>query len=181
MAIMSSLAMISVADRYQLSFKSILVIVFICFIPKTLEPFYGLKNLLFGVSTNETQSCQVPFVQPSEYSKKQLGLWIKANTRLSDLVYIAGTGSTIQAYSERLSPTIYFNATQTRNAKAKLYADLLSNRPGWILVPLFAEYKMHIHIDTRNFIDSLISKHYRYIQCIYGYSLYQRVEYVPGQ
>lgn len=173
-SIMSAISLAWLVDKYKVPYRPILFIILIAFFPKSWEPVFGLKNWLVRANSNPALFCQPPYPQPDEQGKKQLGLWIKANTKDADLVYIAGTGSTIQAYSERISPTMYFNATQTSKAKEKLYADLHLNSPAWILVPRFSEYKMHVYKDTRDFVDSLVSKNYRPVQCMYGYLIFRQ-------
>lgn len=173
MAIMSSISLAWLVDKYKVPLRPVVLIICIAFFPKTWEPLFGLKKILAGIETKSKDFCQHPFPQPDEYSKKQLGLWIRANTGRSELVYVAGTGSQIQAYSERLSPSVYFNATHTKKAKEQLFRDLVNNKADWILVPKFAEYEKHVQKDIREFISLLISKEYSYEQCMFAYDIFR--------
>ena len=89
------------------------------------------------------------------------------------MVYVAGFGAPVQAYSERISPTIYFNVTQTRLAKARFYSDMHRNKPAIILVPLFSEYHNLVSQDMRQFVDELVAKNYYLDRCMYNYNIYR--------
>jgi hypothetical protein len=114
-----------------------------------------------------------PYIKPEEGDRKKLGLWIKSNTAMQEKVYIAGFGAQEQVYSERLSPSIYFNVTQTPIAKKKLFEDLRMNKPGMILIPLYSEYEQFVGKDIRLFISGLLAKDYYLDQCLYNYSIYK--------
>ena len=117
--------------------------------------------------------CHEPYVQPDESASRQLGLWVKANTAENDKVYVAGYGAQVQAYSERISPTIYFNVTQTRIAKDRLFMDMKENKAQMILVPLFPEYKQWVDSDLRTYIDQLVARDYDFDRCLFNYSIYK--------
>jgi hypothetical protein len=117
--------------------------------------------------------CHEPSVQPDESASRQLGLWVKANTAENDKVYVAGYGAQVQAYSERISPTIYFNVTQTRIAKDRLFMDMKENKAQMILVPLFPEYKQWVDSDLRTYIDQLVARDYDFDRCLFNYSIYK--------
>lgn len=172
-SLMSAILISYLIENYKLPFRQVLIVLIIVFFPKTWEPLFGIKKLLLGASDKSEKFCQPPYQQTDVYSKKKLGLWVKANSSEKDYVFIAGSGAQVQAYSERISPTIYFNTTQTALAKQRLFADLQKNKPKWILIPKFPEYKQHTSNDIIIFIEQLISKSYHYNNCIYGYTVYQ--------
>ena len=111
---------------------------------------------------------------PDESASRQLGWWLKTNTKPSDKVLVAGYGTQVQAYSERVSPTIYFCATQTTLAKERFYKDLQQNKPDVVLVPLFPEYQAYIDADLRTYIDQMVQKDYCLDRCMFNYNVYRR-------
>ncbi|MDB5149022.1 MAG: hypothetical protein JWQ57_3042, partial [Mucilaginibacter sp.] len=82
-------------------------------------------------------------------------------------------GAQVQAYSERLSPTIYFNVTQTDIAKRVFFKELLTNKPGMILVPAFPDYKQNVGPDLRQFVDTLVEHNYYFLTCRDSYNIYK--------
>ena len=144
-----------------------------CFFPKLLNPFIDLKHLISPAADTNDMLCTQPYQQVDDNSKKELGLWIKSNTSLREEVFVAGYGSIVQAYSERQSPTIYFNVTQTVTAKKRLFTDLDSNEPVMIVIHASQEYNNNINEDIRIFIDSLVRKNYSFKRCMYGYGVYR--------
>ena len=85
----------------------------------------------------------------------------------------AGMGAQVQVYTERLSPSIYFNATQTKLAKNRFVQDIVLNKPTLVLIPKFPEYEKYIQLDLRMLISELAVKEYNYETCIYGYEIYR--------
>ena len=72
--------------------------------------------------------------------KKQIGLWIRHNTDPGEKVFIAGYGAQIQAYSERISPSIYFNVTQTPLPRTGYMRIFHSKKPDMLVIPLQERY-----------------------------------------
>ncbi len=173
MSLIGAFSLAPYAEASQISFKKGMFTIWICFSPRLIEPFINLKHLLTGQFPITSGICHEPFTEPDESDSKQLGLWIKANTKQHEMVYVAGFGSQVQVYSERLSPTIYFNVTQTKLAKQQLYKDLTANRPKLIIIPLFPEYTQFVNKEIRIFIDDLVAKHYRLNRCMYNYNIYE--------
>jgi hypothetical protein len=171
-AIMSALTLTQLTETYQVPYKGLLVIVWLCFFPKVLEPFWGVKKLLSRSTINPNSFCHEPVVAANDEAEKQLGLWIKDATKVTDLVYVAGYGARVQAYSERLSPTIYFNITQTAIAKEQLFKDLARNKPALVAVPVFTNYASFVDKDLREYVSDLVAKEYVFQQCLYGYNVY---------
>src|SRR6201999_181767 len=119
------------------------------FSPRLLEPFVNFGRLFKGEFQLAENYCHEPYVLPDESASRQLGQWLKANTKPTETIYVAGHGSQVQAYSERLSPTIYFDVFQTKFAKQVIYHDLTQHRPDYLLIPLFPEYQKYINADLR--------------------------------
>jgi len=88
-------------------------------------------------------------------------------------VLIAGYGAEAQAYSERLSPSIYFNVTQTSKAKERFIYEVTQDKPAVVAVPLFAEYTRDVGADMRSFIHELVTENYNLDTCVYGYNIYR--------
>ncbi|HYC30040.1 MAG TPA: hypothetical protein VEB42_14505, partial [Chitinophagaceae bacterium] len=141
-------------------------IAWIAFFPKITEPITGLKKFIGGNPAQE-------YPRPNEQAEKQLGLWIKDNTKPGDMVLVAGFGARVQLYSERLSPSIYFNVTQTPRAKKQFMQDVMFHKPQLIAIPAFADYNEYVSEDLRAFINYLVSKNYIMIQRNNGYNIYR--------
>jgi hypothetical protein len=99
-------------------------------------------------------------------------LWIKSNTNSGEQVFIAGYGAIIQAYSERESPTVYFNVTRTPAAKKRLFSDFARKMPAVIAVPISEHYNNN-NDDIKIFLDSLMRRNYSFMSCRYGYGIYR--------
>jgi len=173
MSLMGGFSLAHFSRLYRLPFQKIMLIIWICFSPKTLEPFVNFFRLFSGQFQFAQNFCHEPYIQPDESASKQLGLWVKANTNTRDKVYVAGYGSQVQAYSERLSPSIYFNVTQTGAAKERLFLDMKKTKADMILVPLFPDYKQWVGEDLRVFIDQLLAKDYYFDGCMFNYVVYK--------
>ena len=173
---LSAISGISIAvlfTRYSLQFKWVYALIVLAFFPKTLEPLYGIKNTFFPQKDKSDLFCSTPLLQPDPYQLKQFGLWIKDSLQPRGKVFVAGMGAQVQAYSETLSPTLYFNVTQTRTAKERLYSDFSKTKPQYIFIPTFKEYE-NISSDLKFFIDNLVKREYLYVNCKYGYGIYNR-------
>jgi len=162
----------SVENRFRLPAMPTILLIWIVFFPKSSEPVQNLRKL-FSSDQPKEQYCQSPYTIPNEGTRKELGRWIRDNTPLKDMVYVAGYGAQIQAYSERVSPTIYFNVTQTPMAKERFYRDMEQHKPAMILLPLFTQYKETVGKDMRDYVDRLVAKDYRPEGCVYNYSIYK--------
>ena len=173
MSIMCGLSLNFLITRYGLPFTKVMIIVVLAFLPKTWEPFFALKKILSGTGHTLVRGCDISSTKPPEQVKKSLGLWIRSRLKVDESVYIAGTGSVIQAYSERVSPTIYFNATHTTKARDQLFSDLRTNNPSMILIPKFENYRKHVPLEIREFIAKKVSLHYSLDCCMSGYEIYQ--------
>jgi hypothetical protein len=158
---------------YNVPIKHVMLVIWICFSPKMVEPLLNFRRLFTGEFQKAENYCHEPFVQPDESASRQLGRWVKANTRVTDKVLVAGYGTQVQAYSERVSPTIYFCATQTPIAKERFFQDLNQTKPDMVLVPLFPEYRLYISADLRTYVDDMVVKYYSFDRCMFNYSIYR--------
>ncbi|MBS1529883.1 MAG: glycosyltransferase family 39 protein [Bacteroidetes bacterium] len=172
LTVMSALCIDQFIGRYKISANLALLVIFIIFFPNISEQSGNVGKAIFSLKEPKRGFCVPPYTIPDEGTRKRLGWYIKDNTATIDKVYIAGFGAQAQAYSERISPTVYFNATQTPTAKARLFTDLRSNQPQMILVPLFPEYKQTVSADMRDFVDSLVAKNYKPAGCVYNYEVF---------
>ncbi len=168
LSIISALSIYYLLEKYTISLKSAVIILSIIFFPKITEPFLALKNFFsFKSATNN----------PTEEELKQkLGLWIKLNSNSDEKVYIAGYSSQAQIYSERLSPSVYFNVTQTLKAKQKLFSDLEKNKPAMIAIPQFKSYTNVVDLDIQQYINRIVSKKYYEDTCLYDYKIYKKIK-----
>jgi hypothetical protein len=173
LAITSAFFVNYLISRYKFSTILILLAILVIFFPNISEQLANFDNVIAGSKATEQHFCASPYAIPDEGARKELGWWIRDNTSPGDKAYIAGFGAQVQTYSERVSPTVYFNATQTQLAKAKLFSDLRSNHPQIILVPLFPEYKQTVSGDMRDFVDSLVAKNYMVTGCMYNYEVFK--------
>ena len=160
MSLMSALCVAYLINQYSLPAKPLIIIIWLVFFPKLLEPLLNIQKVFSGDKSQLDTACHEPYDKPDEGSRKKLGWWIRDNTSPQDMVYVAGFGAQVQAYSERISPTIYFNVTQTQLAKERFYSDMQKNKPAMILIPLFAEYRNFVGQDMRQFVDELVAKDY---------------------
>jgi hypothetical protein len=172
LSIINALVITHLAENSGIAQKKILVIIWLCFFPKLLEPLVVLKQRIFGSNQKQKDYCVNPDEEPDDYSKRKMGLWIRSNTQIQEMVLVAGYGAIVQAYSERLSPSVYFNLTQTKAAKTKLNADITNKKPGMILVPLSEQYFKKIDPETQNSINELIAGNYYFQKCMFGYNIY---------
>jgi len=171
-SIISALAVNYLLTTYKVPVRAVLIILVFSFFPKTFEPLFGLKKLFISKNSKPISICTQPYLENEDF-KMEMGLWIKANTLFNDKVFVAGNGAQIQVYSERVSPSIYFNATQTQLAKKRLFLDLSSNKPVMVVVPLFPKYANLVDDDIRLFIGELVKNNYYLDTCLYSYNIYR--------
>lgn len=173
LSIISGISIAHLVHQYGVSFRNVMIVVWLVFFPKITEPLTGLKKLFNPPPDRANELCTELFPRTDEQSEKNLGLWIRANTKPTDKVFVAGFGARVQLYSERLSPTIYFNVTQTPHAIAQLIKDLNQQKPALIAVPLFADYKKYVTPAITRPIDALLASGYYYQTCMYGYGIFR--------
>ncbi len=172
LSIISALSLDYLLNNYSIPVRPALLVLSLAFFPKSFEPVFAFRKLFQQNPAQVVADCKPPYRQ-DEALKRELGLWIKANTALNDKVFVAGYGAEVQAYSERLSPTVYFNVTQTPLAKKRLYEDLEANPPAMIAVPLFEEA---VQDDLKEHLGNYVSKGYYQADCLYSYKIYRLKE-----
>jgi len=161
-------------EAKRISFKTTIRALCIFLFPILTEPILSLEKQFFSQRPQNNTNNVYKAQQPDDDERKILGLWIKANTSESDKVLIAGYGAQIQAYSERVSPSIYFNITQTEVARNFFLKELNTDKPAMILVPAFQEYADLVNAETRKYISDIIATDYRYEYCLCGYNIYRK-------
>jgi hypothetical protein len=172
MSLMSAYVSYYLVENYHASLKQILLGLWIVFFPKTFEPLFAFKKF-FILKSNQSITNTDKAAFDGDDLKRLLGLWIRSKTLSAEKVFVAGYGAQIQAYSERISPSIYFNVTQTVYAKKRLFSDLLSNKPSMMVIPLSETYSNSVDGDIRLFINELAFKNYRLDTCIYDYKIFR--------
>lgn len=159
-------------ENYQMPPKMILLGIWIIFFPKTFEPLYSIKKLF--ISRNDRLNPNMSSaVDDQETSKKTMGLWIRSHTAPGEKVYVAGYGAVTQVYSERISPSIFFNVTQTQYAKKRLFRDLATEKPVMVVLPSGPAYSLAVDPDMRYVIDQFILGNYRLDTSIANYSIFR--------
>jgi hypothetical protein len=176
LSLMSAFSINELLENHALPVRKAMLLVTICFFPKLTEPWFGLKNLMGPPDKNLEPGNIAWSGQGSDYTKKLLGGWIRSNTPENEKVYIAGFSAIAQAYAERVSPVIYFNATQTALAKKTLFRELDLHKPGMICIPAFPDYVRNVNPDLRNYISQLCGRDYRFKKYVYGYNIYIKNE-----
>jgi hypothetical protein len=169
---MSAFVLNWLTENYQASVKQIMLGIWVVFFPKTFEPLFAIKRIFISKSSQTIAGSKAISVE-DENLKKQIGLWIRDHTLPGEKVLIAGYGAQILAYSERQSPSIYFNVTQTQFAKRRLYADLSLNRPALLVIPLQDRYLNSVDTDIRSYISGLSLGYYHLDTCLYNYNIFR--------
>jgi hypothetical protein len=175
LSLISGISIAQLVHVYGVPFRGVLTVIWIVFFPKVTEPLYALKKLFVPPPDRSAELCAPPFARTEERSEEKLGSWIRANTKPNDHVLVAGYGARVQLYANRLSPTIYFNVTQTPRAKARLMHEVIADKPEMIAVPVFPDYKVHVSEDLREFVDTLVYREYLFERCLYGYNVYRKI------
>jgi hypothetical protein len=170
LSLISAYSVNHLVTNYGLPSRQIYLGMWIMFFPKTFEPIYAIKNyFISGDGQKNNYGKMNSFDGPG--SKRLVGLWIKSRSASNAKVYVAGYGSEIQVYSERVSPAQYFNITQTSFAKRKLFTDLSSNKPDLMVIPATDSYSILVDRDVRHFISDLAATNYTLDTCIYNYNI----------
>lgn len=168
LSIISAMSVSFLIEKYAISVRYAVIALVLLFFPRTINPFIEFKNILSNNYSPTTNTSE-------DELKQQLGLWIKSNTKPAEKVYIAGYSAIAQIYSERLSPSVYFNATQTPLAKRQLFNDLKTDKPDLIVIPLSKKYTNLIDTDIRSQVNNLVAKDYYEDTCLLEYKIYRRI------
>lgn len=174
LSLISGITIAQLVQHYGVSFDKVLIAVWLIFFPKITEPLIALKRSIAGEKPAMALILEDPVVRPNEQMEKAAGLWIKSNTSPGDKVLVTGFGARVQLFSERQSPTVYFNVTQTPRAIQRFKQDILKDKPALIAVPLFKDYERYVNEDIRGFIDSLTAEDYLYRTLNNGYGIFER-------
>ena len=172
LSMVTAVAIMHVVNAEKIKLKHVIIATWICFFPKELEPLLALKGLIVKPE-HQKIFCAGPAQRIDDEDKKRLGIWTRENTRDTDYAYVAGMSAIVQAYSQRISPSIYFNIVQTERAVNRLMYDLNAHQPEYILIPNTRDYLL-VGDSTRNFVAHLAEKNYTYQGCQYSYSIYRR-------
>ena len=172
MCIMTAISVNYLVEKSQLKLSAILLLVWITFFPKQIEPLIALKNLIKGDASQQKHFCEDIHLKVYDEDKRKLGEWMENNSVISERVYIAGMSAVVQVYANRISPTIFFNATQTRKAIQKTKEDLSNSKPTFILIPQSDDY-FRVDASVRSLVDSVVKKDYHYEGCQYSYAVYR--------
>jgi Dolichyl-phosphate-mannose-protein mannosyltransferase len=171
MSLMNAFFVNRLIEVYHIPPRQFLLGIWILFFPRTFEPLFAIKKII--VSSSNPMKNDKSAAYEDENMKKDLGIWIRDHTGTGDKVFVAGFGAQIQAYSERQSPSIYFNVTQTPFAKKRLFADLSLNKPAMLVIPLSERYTGSVDEDIRLYIRGLAAVNYRLDTCLYNYNIYR--------
>ena len=181
MSVLAALGILAFLDRNSTvnesrsrRFIQLLCAFLLIWMPIYLEPVAAFRNYLRKQSPAITspEDCRPPYPVPGRAERKALGLWLKRHSNPEDYVFVAGYGATIQAYSERLSPSRYF-AGSLPGAAPALRADLALRRPRWIVLPKFPEYEDWVHPALRAVIERYVTENHLFRECMWGYQLYE--------
>lgn len=152
--------------RYALSFRVCLVGIALCFFPGMAEPMGTVRELTHPVAAGWGDNV----------SRKRLGWWIRDHTHETDRVLIPFFNPVVQAYSERLSPTIYFSLNESPEARERFYREVREHRPEMVIVPLSDDYRKLVSFGMRSWIGQMVDRGYRADTCLYGYTIYRKVK-----
>ncbi|WPU99985.1 glycosyltransferase family 39 protein [Mucilaginibacter sp. cycad4] len=172
LAVLNGCAIAWLLERYQLPLKPVLLIICVLLFPGMSEVLDNAEILL-GKAPAKLTYGKAPYINPTEGDRKLLGKWVRDNTQPHNLVLVHSFGTQVQAYSERISPSTYFNITQTPVAKARFMHDLERNKPAMILIPMFPEYYNLVDADLRLFVSRMVSRDYYLERCMYNYKIYR--------
>ena len=171
MSLMSAFVADRLIENDHVAPRRFMLGIWILFFPKSFEPLFAIKK--FFLPGNPSSVNKNSPAYEDENKKKDVGLWIRNNSDVKEKVFVAGYGAQIQAYSERLSPSVYFNVTQTPFAKKRLFADLLTNKPALLVIPLSDRYAGAVDVDIRSFVQGLVTNNYTLDTCLYNYNIYK--------
>jgi hypothetical protein len=171
MSLMNAFVANRLVENYHISGKKILLGSWLLFFPKTFEPFVVVKKLLIPKSRQSASDQSAAL--SDEGLRRMAGIWVRSNTSPGEKVFIAGYGAQVQVYAERLSPSIYFNASQTGYAKRQLFSDLNSEKPDMMLIPLSTNYGNAVDTSIRMFVSDLVKKNYRLDTSVYSYNIFR--------
>src|SRR5450631_293683 len=172
LSLMSAFVVNWLLENYKMNAGYLLMGIWILFFPKTFEPLFAIKRIFISTINLSASGSQLRAWDEQD-SKKKVGLWLRSNTMPAEKIFVAGYGAEIQAYSERVSPTIYFNVTQTPRARRQLFADLNSNLPALVVIPLSDRYLNSVSADIRSFVNQIVENNYVRDTALYNYAVFR--------
>jgi hypothetical protein len=171
MSLMAAFVVDRLIEKDRMAPGRFMLGIWILFFPKSFEPLFAIKKFFLAGSSSSVKKKSL--ADEDENKKKDIGIWIRNNTDTKEKVFVAGYGAQIQAYSERLSSSVYFNVTQTSFAKKQLFADLLTNKPALLVIPLSDKYAGAVDEDVRSYVQQLAANNYVLDTCLYNYNIYK--------
>lgn len=162
--------------RYRIPLSPVLAVIGIWFFPRVTEPADTVRQLFNVVPDNPAGYCNPPFSPLDNNARKKLGWWIRDHSQVSDRLLIPYFNPTVQAYSERLSPTIYFSTNESPQAKLRFYQETREHPPEMVIIPLSDDYRRLVSQDMRMFVQRLVDTGYREDTCMYGYTIYRKLK-----
>lgn len=178
LAIAAGIGLVQLSQRQGWRLAHVLIAIWILFFPKSTEPLQAIKKMITPTPDQSAALCAAPHARTDDLSEEKLGTWIREHTRPQDKVLVAGYGARVQLFSQRLSPTVYFNVTQTARAKARFLREVAANKPQLMAIPIFPDYAKYVDADLRQFISRLAQNGYTRDKCLYGYEIYRRLPIV---
>ena len=171
MSLMAAFIADRLVENDHVAPRRLMLGIWILFFPKSFEPLFAIRK--FFLPGNPSSVNKKSLTYEDENKKKDVGLWIRNNSDVKEKVFVAGYGAQIQAYSERLSPGVYFNVTQTPFAKKRLFSDLLTNKPAFLVIPLSDRYAGTVDEDIRSYVQDLATNNYTLDTCLNNYNIYK--------
>lgn len=171
MSLMAAFVVDRLIENDRIAPRRFLLGIWILFFPKSFEPLFAIKKFFMPGNLSSVKNRSIAY--EDENRKKDIGLWIRNNTDVKEKVFVAGYGAQIQAYSERQSPSVYFNVTQTPFAKKRLFADMLTNKPALLVIPLSDNYAGTVDVDIRDYVQGLVANQYTLDTCLFHYNIYR--------
>jgi hypothetical protein len=172
MSLMSAFVVNWLLENHKMNAWYLLTGIWILFFPKTFEPLFAIKRIFISQNSLPASDGRLKSWDEQD-SKKKIGLWLRSNTLAEEKIYVAGYSAEIQAYSERMSPTIYFNVTQTPRARRQLFADLNSNMPALVVIPLSERYSNSVSADIRSFVNLIVENNYVRDTALFNYAVFR--------
>jgi len=142
-----------------------------------MEPILVFRQLFEPpVAATPESYCNPPYSPLDNVSRKKLGWWIRDHTCDTDRVLIPFFNPVVQAYSERVSPTMYFSLNENPQAREMFYREVREHRPEMVVIPLSEDYRKLVSAGMRSWIQRMVDTGYRDDTCMYGYTIYRKVK-----
>jgi hypothetical protein len=145
----------------------------------TLRPKYtsmvlvSLVVLVFPYDTFINNAYHMVHFDRTKVVAREVGTWLKGHTGSGDYVYVAiGGGNPILSYSDRLSPSRYFNTLFVTSPREReiLLSDMESKSPLYIVRSRKDPFSKNV---GKN-IERYISRHYTLLFSHYEYDVLKR-------